>query len=998
MKSKRILTFMLAMLMVFGTILGSGITANADEVIAGEKSTDKIAEKPTEELSGAAKRLIALGIIQGKGEGNIASKDNITRAEVTAIILRARGIQSGNYAMTKSFDDVSETAWYAKDLAIAKEMNLVYGVGGNKFAPEKNVTNAELITILIRALNYEKTTDDKVSYPVFHITKAQEAGILKDMTSDINAVSKREDMFTLIDNALNSKVLEPNAFGVYAPSDLTMMEKFLGLKTYKVQIVDSGSLLGGLETGKVKVQGPFGKEGKIETKTLAVENADLLNIDNLFGEVEIILDKDDKVVFTKPVKAKKLLIDTVEDVIRIDREDVIRFKNSTRDYRLSDDLIVIHNYEIAESRNLRNLIKGLAVKYELIDNKVTKIIVEDVREVAIFKELKGNVLEMISGSRINLKNMTEVKVYINGVQSKLEDLKANDLIYKFIKNKEIIIKASRDKVEGKLTTVGKLNNIIKIENKEYTLSKTLKISVDNGSSITTGSLEDLVGEKVIAYLNSNNEIELLIGDVDTKLESIFVIDRIVRDSVKSDGIYDYVSLIDSSGKSAIFKVERRVDLKNLGRGDLVAASFYRDTITDIVKLTKKTSLKYHSVVELTDVVAKDINTRGLTIIQDKDVHYVKSAKTPVFVVGTRNIDVFNFEELGKFTGTINMSLVIRDRDVIAVYINNQDFKLEETGIKGTILDMYVTTVNGKRVTNIELELENGLIEDYILDNYAEISAFANRGFGKKTNSLSDIIEGEIVNLAVDKQGVIVGLHEVALLADLDLVNNVVKSVDRYGLTIGAKNYTFTPKAVIVDARDTRRGVDILTSPLDIPRNALVVFSLDRDKIDNLVIIGLKGDNFENELVYEPEFVKAVDSLKSLVTKYKETETVKFSEIDALLVVVKEKQAAIQSEAAVAKEIADLKSLTDEIATLKTANADKITTFKSALGKLEADLADFKENAETTVTIEQLNENVATAKTALAEIKDKTSIVEEITKLTTLTETVKAIVPEETPEP
>lgn len=979
MNKRQTLTLVLASIMVLGSVMGPMSISYADTV-AGKGSTATTGTTPIVpikgpvkevKLSDAAQRLVALGIVQGREDGNIDAQSNITRAEVTAIILRAMGLKSSNYTFKQTFNDVPETAWYAKDLTIAKELGLIFGVGDNKFAPEKNVSNAELITILVRALGYEKTTTEKVNYPIFHIMKAQESGILKNVTADLNTISLREDMFVLIDNALQSKVLEANAYGMYAPGNATMMEKYLGVKNVKVQIVDSGSLLGGLEKGTVKIQGPFGKDGAIETKVITTENEALLNVENLFSEVELFMDKDGKIVFNKSVKALEMKTGLVEKVERFNNEDVIRFKDSTRNYKLSDNLIVVKNYEMTDARNLRSLLEGSVIKYTLENDKIAKIIVENVRDVSVFKELKDNTLEMVSGSRIKLKDMTSVTVYINGVKSEIKDLKFNDLIYSFEKGKEIIIKVNRNTVEGKLTSVGRINSIVKIDAKEYNLSKTFKMSVDNGKSLTVGMVEDLVGETVLAYLNDNSEIELLIGNVDTKLESIYVIDRIVKDNISNSQISDFVSLIDTNGKLTNFTVDRKVNLTGLGRGDLVAVSFYDGSVNSILKATPAARLKYHTLVDLKAVSANNINVRGLTITQGNSVNYVKSVDVPVFMVNTRGIEVLRFDDLVNFVGQVNMSLVIRDRDVVAIYINDSNLQLEQFETKAVVLDMHVSTIDGKRATYVEVQFNNGDIVSYALDANVEVTAFEGRGYGKMTTKLTDINEGEIVSLVLNKQGVITRLHEVTLTQDLDLVNNIVKSVNRFDIKIGTKDYQIASDALIVDARGR---IDVLRNPIDIIDKALVIFSMDKGKINNLVVIGVEGDNFQTGLIYETEFVTSVNALNDLVTRYKTTSSVKLSELNTLLGVAQTKLLLVQSKSAVALKITELGKLETEIAGLVQTNNTNAGLLRTALTTIASDLEDFKTNSATTVTETSLELALAEAAIKLANVKDKTVLV------------------------
>lgn len=962
MNKRKILTLVLAAIMLVGTIVGSMSTAFADEV-----------DKAPNELSVSAQKLIALGIVEGRGDGNIDPDSNITRAEVTAIILRAMGVKSSNYSFKQSFVDVPESAWYAKDLTVAKELNLVYGIGNDKFAPEQNVTNAQLITMLIRALGYEKM-EDEVSYPIFHITKAQQVGILKGVESDINEVSTRQDMFLLIDNALDAKVLEFNSFGVYVPSDKTMMEAKLKVNKYDVKVVNSGNLLGETK-GTIEIEGPFGKDGKLGIKTIKTDNEDLLNVNNLLRDFEVLIDKDNKILFAKIKDNNEIKTDVVKEVIRDRNEDLIRFKDLRKDYKLSDDLTIIHNFEVVKPRDLSNLLVNETIQYTLQDDKINSIIVNTLNKVDIFKDYKDEMLNMVSGSRISLKSMDSVLVYINGTKSTVEDLKANDLIYSFIKNDEIIINAVRSVLKGELTSIGKLNDTVKIDEKEYKLSKNYKVSVNNGKTLNTDNIEDLIGAEVSIYLNENSEIELIIGNVDSRLESIYVIERLGYNNRD-----EYVSLIDGNDKITDFKVDRKVDLRNLSEGDLVVVSFYGDTIESIAKITTNSKLKYHSLVELTEVNKDNIDIKRLKITKGNLVEYVKSLSTPVFNVKNNNVEVLKFENLENFIGNVDMKLVIRDRDVIAIYINDQDFKLKQDEVKGVVQDIYVSTKDGKRATYVKIELYNGDIVDYALDTNVQVSSFVNNGFGKIDNSMSNIIKGEIITLTLDNKNVATKVDEVKLTANLDLRNNVVKSTNRYEVVIGSQTYELSNNALIVE---TRRRVEVLRSSLDIPVDSLVVFSMENGRIDNLIIVGTKGDNLENTLVYETEFKTSVAKLSTEVTKYKETDLVKLSELNILVQDAQAKLALVQSQKEVVVEAGLLANLVIEVNALETTNNANVLILQNLLTEIRTELTDFVENEETVVTEEVLVQKLADATIALDNIKDKTVLTNEVQTLADL---------------
>lgn len=88
-------------------------------------------------------------IIEGTGADKFSPSSSLTRAEFTALLVRALGLKS---TAAPGFSDVKATDWYANDLAAAFEAGLIQGTGDNKFSPSTKVTRQELTVILSRAL------------------------------------------------------------------------------------------------------------------------------------------------------------------------------------------------------------------------------------------------------------------------------------------------------------------------------------------------------------------------------------------------------------------------------------------------------------------------------------------------------------------------------------------------------------------------------------------------------------------------------------------------------------------------------------------------------------------------------------------------------------------------------------------------------------------------------------------------------------------------------
>lgn len=72
----------------------------------------------------------------------------MTRAEVAQMFYNL--LLDQDVEITKTFDDVSEDAWYAKAVNTLASLGVVSGVGDNKFEPNRSITRAEFTTMAMK--------------------------------------------------------------------------------------------------------------------------------------------------------------------------------------------------------------------------------------------------------------------------------------------------------------------------------------------------------------------------------------------------------------------------------------------------------------------------------------------------------------------------------------------------------------------------------------------------------------------------------------------------------------------------------------------------------------------------------------------------------------------------------------------------------------------------------------------------------------------------------
>lgn len=108
------------------------------------------------------RHLISMGIIAGFPDGTVGPDKAVTRSEFVTILGRAVGWVSATNN-TAPFQDVPIAHWSAPWVALAKSKGVVLGENG-LFYPDREITRAEAVTLLVRALEITPTQTLPVSF------------------------------------------------------------------------------------------------------------------------------------------------------------------------------------------------------------------------------------------------------------------------------------------------------------------------------------------------------------------------------------------------------------------------------------------------------------------------------------------------------------------------------------------------------------------------------------------------------------------------------------------------------------------------------------------------------------------------------------------------------------------------------------------------------------------------------------------------------------------
>lgn len=180
-----------------------------------------LAAAPTEE--DAAQVLAALDIMVGDENGDLALDRTITRAEFTKLAVAASTSRDsvGDTVAVKPYPDVPQTHWAAPYIKAAVDLGLVQGDLRGYFNPDRTITLAEGVTVVLRLLGYEDSEFTGV-WPSGQMAQYRALKLNEGITLGQDGSMTRRDAMYLFYNLMLTK----NKAGTYY---LNVLEPTLNL-------------------------------------------------------------------------------------------------------------------------------------------------------------------------------------------------------------------------------------------------------------------------------------------------------------------------------------------------------------------------------------------------------------------------------------------------------------------------------------------------------------------------------------------------------------------------------------------------------------------------------------------------------------------------------------------------------------------------------------------------------------------------------------------------
>lgn len=203
---------------VISFVIALALTAGSTGAFAAASYTDVPADASYAE---AVNNLTAIGIVEGDGDGTFRPDDKITRAEVAAMVVRAMAQNDAAISSkgATNFTDVAADNWASGYINVASRGSTAFinGMGDGTFAPQANVTYAQIVKMVVAAIGYGDWGIAAGGYPTGYIATAKQIGITDGITG-VNAEDEvsRAVVAQLINNAIDTPLL---ALKTYSPTN-----------------------------------------------------------------------------------------------------------------------------------------------------------------------------------------------------------------------------------------------------------------------------------------------------------------------------------------------------------------------------------------------------------------------------------------------------------------------------------------------------------------------------------------------------------------------------------------------------------------------------------------------------------------------------------------------------------------------------------------------------------------------------------------------------------
>ncbi len=668
MKMKKILSFVLAFVLVLGTMSASFAQ---NEAMTNKDKIDYLVSKD---------------YVKGDERG-LRLEDPITREEFSVMLTKV--LNKENEAklaidLPSRFSDMAKGRWSNGFVNIASELKIIAGYEDGTFRPKKNVNYQEAIKMLAVAAGGDDVKPVKgANWAAPFIAYAANKGVL-DGLSELNYTKEanRENVFVMIYNLLKG-MKEADLSKLTAIVTKTNANSNLSEKQAEILVLKSS--LDGFKEGKAYIvdlkdgMDPMDIAGKVYDLDIDQKNMIKTYRESAIAKTEIAPIN---------IKGARLYVgDTTKDSTVLEDKATLT-EQKFRGGAVNGKYFDLFNDFAKETNYKADLAYVTSVSAKVVYIKAYTF--EDIMPLISYDNGAVKVLDDETGAIVK-RNLKKAYLYDNGKLAAIDPAKLEkyDVLHFYASDEAIVV---RNKVEGEGAKykISRDGAFINLANKDYKLSDEKsrravatideKVFTQVNAQKYNDEVKLLINEKVNLALDIFGNVQVIYGKLSFS-EDVFMVDRVTSNAV---------ALIDRDGKEVrvqdsldlkIYKDGKEIRLSELNNYDMVYALYTKDAVQKLFVLTGHADY------------AKDFKPLDRDAKTYKVFAPTKSVKrSTIYVVG---------KEVNLLDNTVLYNLVEVGKDYKVETISLEDVK--NAGFNKTVT-AYVFTVkdlNAKDVTKYD---------------------------------------------------------------------------------------------------------------------------------------------------------------------------------------------------------------------------------------------------------------------------------------------------------
>ncbi len=743
--NKKILSLVLALVMVLGSF----------GFVSAQTGNEKV------------DWLIEEGLVLGDA-GGYRLNDPIRRSEVAAMVTRALDAESAAgllITIPSAFSDVPLSHWANGYVNYATSMKYVNGYPNGTFGPDRNISYAELITILVRTTNVEVDTSNFTGdfWATPYIIEAIEQGITEGVTvpdSNYNAAASREKVFEMVYNTIMKRLMADR-------------------EVYKAIFVEN-ERIGDLDEDEVMVvilnEGENSPEAELRYEkddeiTLVLSSG--MDSEMLLGKVaDITIDKDDNLLsavidtsfdyYTGPLAAMDLevMLNTGDYYDVIEEAASARSIEKLYGVYLNEEAPAYLDYVSDNDDSDGTRDGSFVAEFARVTVKddvvyfIESYMFEDIAPV-IDVEDDGEELYVRSdypSAGEDVYFLDSVVGFENGdfMTMGLEDVSAGDVLHVY---SDFGIVRTDGEFTGEYERIRESSDVFYVEIDDElfqirALNYKRPVYSLNGTGFFTlydinadMLLEDLEGMDVMFVLDVNDSLQMISGELEYNEKTVLVEDSGTRD----------IYVIEKDGSEESYRTDNYSVLMRNPSTEGNMADFYRGVIAYLVYDDNIVDriVRIADPVDVDDdaeLVLRDARDRFDIDLEDMDIRladdtYNYNGNTNIFVVNLQGdvvtrIDAMTMEDI--------LDMADQDSDLRAYVITNEEFTTMDVGNEmnyGNSDEIAHTIVFTDFVLDDELVEQETLLLEFAYDPDRDNSV-------EGENSEGDTMEIDIAEFAV----------------------------------------------------------------------------------------------------------------------------------------------------------------------------------------------------------------------------------------------------------